>query len=118
MFIFSSLSGMIDTVRAKTAPHDALPSSRKLIPLENVVWRSLDLSLAAIDPLPHDRQNIDNVGNIRDIISVSEVTMNPSLVPSKVHWQNTDRSNHAEKTPKHRHRRKYGHRQHLRQNRR
>ena len=89
---------MIDTVRAKTAPHDALPSSRKLIPLENVVWRSLDLSLAAIDPLPHDRQNIDNVGNPRDIISVSEVAMNTSVVPSKVHWQNADRSDQAGKS--------------------
>jgi len=92
MGIFSGLSGMIETVRVKAAPHDALSSSRKLIPLENVVWRSPDLSFAAMDSLPRHRQNGDNVGNLPDIIDLSEVVMNPSAVPSKEHWQNADRS--------------------------
>ena len=105
MGIFSGLSGMIETVRVKAAPHDALSSSRKLIPLENVVWRSPDLSFAAMDSLPRHRQNGDNVGNLPDIIDLSEVVMNPSAVPSKEHWQNADRSIRLENPPKHRHRR-------------
>ena len=100
MDIFSGLSGMIETVRVKAAPHDALSSSRKLIPLENVVWRSPDLSFAAMDSLPRHRQNGDNVGNLPDIIDLSEVVMNPSAVPSKEHWQNADRSDQAGKSAK------------------
>jgi len=91
MGIFSGLSGMIETVRVKAAPHDALSSSRKLIPLENVVWRSPDLSFAAMDSLPRHRQNGDNVGNLPDTIDLSEIVINPSAVPSKEHWQNADR---------------------------
>ena len=100
MGIFSGLSGMTATVRVKAAPHDALSSSRKLIPLENVVWRSPDLSFAAMDSLPRHRQNGDNVGNLPDIIDLSEVVMNPSAVPSKEHWQNADRSDQAGKSAK------------------
>ena len=100
MGIFSGLSGMIETVRVKAVPHDALSSSRKLIPLENVVWRSPDLSFAAMDSLPRHRQNGDNVGNLPDIIDLSEVVMNPSAVPSKEHWQNADRSDQAGKSAK------------------
>ena len=100
MGIFSGLSGMIETVRVKTAPHDASLSSRKLIPLENVVWRSPDLSFAAMDSLPRHRQYGDNVGNLPDIIDLSEVVMNPSAVPSKEHWQNADRSDQAGKSAK------------------
>jgi len=100
MGIFSGLSGMIETVRVKAAPHDALSSSRKLIPLENVVWRSPDLSLAATDPLSHHRQNGGNIGNLPDIIDLSEIVMNPRAVPSKMHSQNPDKSNQARKTPK------------------
>ena len=100
MGIFSGLSGMIETVRVKAVPHDALSSSRKLIPLENVVWRSPDLSFAAMDSLPRHRRNGDNVGNLSDIIDLSEGLMNPSAVPSKVYWQNIDRSDQAEKSAK------------------
>ena len=100
MGIFSGLSGMIETVRVKAAPHDALSSSRKLIPLENVVWRSPDLSFAAMDSLPRHRQNGDNVGNLPDIIDLSEIVMNPSAVLSKEHWQNADRSDQARKSAK------------------
>ena len=100
MGIFSGLSGMIEPVRVKAAPQDMLPSSRKLIPLENVVWRSPDLSFAAMDSLPRHHQNGDNFGNPPDIIDLSEVVMNPNMVPSNVHWQNIDRSNKAGKTAK------------------
>ena len=100
MGIFSGLSGMIETVRVKAVPHDALSSSRKLIPLENVVWRSPDLSFAAMDSLPRHRQNGDNVGNLPDIIDLSEFVMNPSAVLSKVYWQNIDRSDKTEKSAK------------------
>ena len=100
MGIFSGLSGMIETVKVKAAPQDMLPSSRKLIPLENVVWRSPDLSFAAMDSLPRHRQNGDNVGNLPDIIDLSEVVMNPSALPSKEHWQNADRSDQAGKSAK------------------
>jgi hypothetical protein len=100
MGIFSGLSGMIETVRVKAVPHDALSSSRKLIPLENVVWRSPDLSFAATDPLSHHRQNGGNIGNLPDIIDLSEIVMNPSAVPSKEHWQNADRSDQAGKSAK------------------
>jgi len=82
MGIFSGLFGMFETVRVKAAPHDALSSSRKLIPLENVVWRSPDLSFAEMDFLTRHRQNGDNVGNLPDIIDPSEILMNPSAVPS------------------------------------
>ena len=100
MCIFSGLSGMIETARAIAVPNDALSSSRKLIPLENVVWRSTDPSLAAIDPLPRHRRNGHNIGNLPDIIDLREVVMNPSVVPSKVHCQNADRSDQAEKSAK------------------
>ena len=90
MGIFSDLSGMIETVWTKAAPHDALTSSRQLILLENVVSRSPDKSLAAIDLLPRHRQYDNDVGNLADIIDLSAVVMNPSAVPSKFHWQNTD----------------------------
>ena len=91
---------MIETVRVKAAPHNALSSSHKLIPRENVVWRSPDLSFATMDSLPRHRQNRDNVGNLPDIIDLSEVVMYPSAVPSKVYWQNIDRSDQAEKSAK------------------
>ncbi len=91
---------MIDTLRAKAAPHDALSSSRKLIPLENVVWRLHVLSLNAMDPLPRHRQYGDGVGTRPDTIDLSEVVVNPSAVPFKVHWQNADRSDQAEQTAK------------------
>ena len=91
---------MIETVKAKAALHDASSSSRKLIPLEIVLWRSPDLSLAATGPLSRHRQHGDNVGNPPDIIGLSEVVMNPSVVPSKVHWQNAYRSNQVKKTAK------------------
>ena len=100
MGIFSGLSGMIETVRVKAAPQDMLPSSRKLIPLKNIVWRSPDLSFAAMDSLPRHRQNGDNFGNPPDIIDLSEVVMNPNMVPSNVHWHNIDRSVQAGKTAK------------------
>ena len=91
---------MIETERNKAAPHGALSSSRKLIPLENVVWSSPDLSLAAIDPLLRHRRGGDKIGYLRDIIDLSEVVMNPSVVPSKVHCQNADRSDQAGKSAK------------------
>ena len=91
---------MIGTVWVKAAPHNASSSSRKLIPLENVVWHSPDLSFAAMDSLPRHRQNGDNFGNPPDIIDLSEVVMNPNMVPSNVHWHNIDRSNQAGKTAK------------------
>ena len=90
MAIFSDLSGMIETVWTKTAPHDALTSFQKLTLLENVILRSPDKSLAAIDPLPRHRPYDDDVGSLADIIDLSAVVMNPSAVPSKVHWQNAD----------------------------
>jgi hypothetical protein len=100
MGIFSCLSVMIGTVWVKAAPHNASSSSRKLIPLENVVWRSPDLSFAAMVSLPRHLRNGDNVGNLSDIIDLSEGVMNPSVVPSKVYWQNIDRSDQAEKSAK------------------
>jgi hypothetical protein len=83
--IFSGLFEMIETSRAKAAPHDASSSYRKLTSIENVVWHSPDKSLAAIDPLPRPRQYGDDVGNFPNIIDLSEVVMNPNAVPSKVH---------------------------------
>ena len=100
MGIFSGRSGMIETVRVKAAPQDMLPSSRNLIPLENVVRRSPDLSFAAMDSLARHRQNGDYIGDLPDIIDLSEVVMNPNMLPSNVHWQNIDRSNQAGKTAK------------------
>ena len=100
MGIFSGLSGMIETLRVKAAPHNASSSSRKLIPLENVVRRSPDLSFAEMDSLPRHRRKGDNVSNLPDIIDLSEVVMNPSAVPSKEHWQNADRSDQAGKSAK------------------
>ena len=100
MGVFSGLSVMIETLRVTAAPHNASSSSRKLIPLENVVWRSPDLSFAEMDSLPRHRRNVDNVGNLLDIIDLSEVVMNPTAVPSKVYWQSIDRSDQAEKSAK------------------
>jgi hypothetical protein len=100
MGIFRGLSGMIGTARAKAAPHGALLSSRKLIPLENVIWSSPDLSLAAIDPLLRHRLNGDHIGYLPDIIDLSEVVMSPSTVPSKMYLQDADRSDQAEKSAK------------------
>ena len=91
---------MIETVRVTAAPQDILPSLYKLIPLENVVWCSPDLSSAAMDSLSLHRQNGYNIVNLSDIIDLSEVVMNPNMVLSKVHWQNIDRSNQAGKTAK------------------
>jgi hypothetical protein len=91
---------MIETVRVKVAPQDMLPSSRKLIPLENVIWRSPDLSVAAMDSLPRHRRNGDNIGDLPDIIDLSEVVMNRNMVPFNVHWQNIDQSNQAGKPAK------------------
>ena len=96
MAIFNDLSGMIETLRAKAAPHDALSSSRKLIPPENVVWRSPSKSFVAIDPLPRHRQYGDEVGNLPDFVDPSDVVMNLCAVPSKVHWKYADRSNQSE----------------------
>ena len=100
MGIFSGLSGMIETERNKAAPHGALSSSRKLIPLENVVWSSPDLSLAAIDPLLRHRRDGDKIGYLRDIIDLSEAVMNPSAVTSKMYLQDADRSDQTEKSAK------------------
>ena len=99
MGIFSGLSGMFETVRVgiRTA-HDALSSSRKLIPLENVVWRSPDISAAAAEASPRNRHY--GVCDLPDIIDLSEIVMNPSVVPSKVHWQNASGSDQAGKTAK------------------
>ena len=55
-----------------------------------MVLRSPDKSLAAIDLLPRHRQYDNDVGNLADIIDLSAFVMNPSAVPSKVHWQNAD----------------------------
>jgi len=71
-----------------------------LIPLENAVWRSLNKSNYTIGLLPRHRRNGDNVGDPPDIIDLSEVVMNSSVVPSKVHWQNVDRSDQAEQPAK------------------
>ena len=71
-------------------PHDALTSSQQLTLLENVILRSPVKSLAAIDPLPRHCQYDFDIGNLADIIDLSAVVMNPSAVPSKVHWQNAD----------------------------
>ena len=51
------------------------------------MWYDIYLikSLAAIDPLPRPRQYGDGVGNLPNIIDLSEVVMNPNAVPSKVH---------------------------------
>ena len=100
MGIFSGLSGMIETARNKAAPHGALSSSRKLIPFENVVWSSPDLSLAAIDPLLRHRRDGDKIGYLRDMIDLSEVVMNPSAVPSKMYLQDANRSDQTEKSAK------------------
>ena len=100
MGIFSGPSGMIETLKVKAAPQDMVLSSHKLIPLENVVWCSPDLLFAAMDSLPRHRQNGDNICNLPGIIDLSEVVMNPNIVPSNVHWQNIDRSNQAGKTAK------------------
>ena len=91
---------MIETLWVKAAPHNASSSSRKLTPLENVVWRSPDLSFATMDSLPRHHRNGDSVGNLPDIIVLSELVMNPSAAPSKVYWQNIDRSDQAEKSAK------------------
>jgi hypothetical protein len=99
--MLNDLSGMIETARAKAAPHDALSSSRKLIPPENVVWRSPTKSLAAINPLPRLRQYGDEVGNFPDIVDLSEGVMNLRAAPSKVHWQNANRSNQVEISHRH-----------------
>ena len=100
MGIFTGRSGMIETVRVKAAPQDMLPSLYKLISLENVVWCSPDLSSAAIVSLSLHRQNGDYIGDLPDIINLSEVVINPNMVTSNVHWQNIDRSNQARKTAK------------------
>ena len=91
---------MIETFRGKAVLHDAVSSSRKLIPIDNVVWRSPDKSLAAIYPLPHHRQYGDDVGNLPTIIDFNEAVMNPNAVPFKLRWQNTAWSGQAEKTDK------------------
>ena len=92
MDIFSGLTKMIEPTKAKAKPRDALSSFHKLIPLENVVWRSPDTSFAAIEILPCNRQYGDDFGNPLDKIDLSEVVMNLNVVPSKVHWQNTNLS--------------------------
>ena len=96
--IFSGLSGMFETVRAVSAPRKILSSSRKLMPLENVVWRSPDISAAAAEASPRNRHY--GVCDLPDIIDLSEIVMNPSVVPSKVHWQNASGSDQAGKTAK------------------
>ena len=100
MAIFSGLSGMFETVRAASAPRKILSSSRKLMPLENVVWRSPDSSTAAAETSPRNRHYGGDVFDLPDIIDLSEVVMNPSTVPSKVHWQNASGSGQAGKTAK------------------
>jgi hypothetical protein len=105
MGVFSGLSVMIETLRVKAAPHNASSSLRKLIPLENVVWRSPDLSFAAMDSLPRHRRNGDNVGNLPDIIDLSEVVMNPTAVPSKCIGKILTGQIRLKNPPKHRHRR-------------
>ena len=98
MVIFSGLSGMFETVRAVSAPRKILSSSRKLMPLENVVWRSPDISAAAAEASPRNRHY--GVCDLPDIIDLSEIVMNPSVVPPKVHWQNASGSDQAGKTAK------------------
>ena len=105
MGIFSDLSGMIETVWTKEVPHDALTSSRQLILLENVVLRSPDKSLAAIDPLPSHCRYDDDIYNLADIMDLTAVVMNPSAVPPTVHWQNADGQIRLKKPRKYKHRR-------------
>ena len=64
MGIVNYLSRIIEASGSIAAPHYALHSSRKLVPLDIVVWRSPDKSLAAIDPLPRHRQYGGDVGNL------------------------------------------------------
>ena len=68
------------------------------MPLENVVWRSPDISAAAAEASPRNRHY--GVCDLPDIIDLSEIVMNPSVVPSKVHWQNASGSDQAGKTAK------------------
>ena len=100
MGIVNYLSRIIEASVAIAAPHYALHSSRKLIPLDIVVWRSPDRSLAAMDSLPRHHKSSDNVDSFLDIIEMSEVVMTPSAVPSKMHLQISGRSNQAGNTAK------------------
>ena len=100
MGIVNYLSRIIETSVAIAAPHYALHSSRKLIPLDIVVWRSPDKSLAVMDSLPRHHKSSDNVDSFLDIIDISEVVMTPSAVPSKMHLQISGRSNQAGNTAK------------------
>ena len=100
MGIVNYLSRIIETLGAIAAPHYALHSSRKLIPLDIVVWRSPDKSLAVMDSLPRHHKSSDNVDNFLNIIDMSKVVMTPSAVPSKMHLQISSWSNQAGNTAK------------------
>ena len=100
MGIVIYLARIIEASGSIAAPHYALHSSRKLIPLDIVVWRSPDKSLAVMDSLPRHHKSSDNVDNFLDIIDMSEVVMTLSVVPSKMHLQISGRSNQAGNTAK------------------
>ena len=100
MGIVNNLSRIIESSGSIAAPHYALHSSRKLIPLDIVVWRSPDKSLAVMDSLSRHHKSSDNVDNFPDIIDMSEVVMTPSAVPSEMHLQISSRSNQAGNTAK------------------
>ena len=100
MGIVNYLSRIIEASGSIAAPHYALHSSRKLIPLDIVVWRSPDKSLAVMDSLPRHHKSSDNVDNFLDIIDMSEVVMTPSAVPSKMHLHISSRLNQAGNTAK------------------
>ena len=85
MGIVSDLSGMIEALGARAAPHDALSSSQKLITLENEAWRLPDKPRSTDDPLPRHGKYGDDISNLPGIIDRSEVVMNFRTVSSKVH---------------------------------
>ena len=95
MGIFNHRSRIIETLGTIALPHYALHSSRKLIPLKILVWRSPDMSLAATDCLPRHHKSSNDVDNFRDIIDMSEVVITPSAVQSKMHLQISGQSNQA-----------------------
>ena len=100
MGIVNFLSRIIEILGGVAAPHYALHSSHKLIPLDIVVWLSLDKSLAVMVSLPCHHKSSNNVDSFLDTVDMSEVVMTPSAVPSKMHLQISGRSNQAGNTAK------------------
>ena len=100
MGIINYLSRIIEASVAIAAPHYALHSSRKLIPLDIVVWRSPDKLLAVMDSLPRHHKSSNNDDSFLDIIEMSDVVMTPSAVPSKMHLQISGQLNQAGNTAK------------------